>query len=265
MKFPSRIPVLVAIAAGVIVWFPASASAGSDFWFAQITDTHWGKDDNLERTKKAVGAINSLPVEVSFVVHTGDITDRSANGAVALENGLAILKELKYPVYFVPGNNDIPKNRFKEASADFAAKFGGVSKLTITPHAAVITLFDFPGEAVDAKTAPDPIGVLDSLLKLTSRDLPVLVFQHFPITDDLFDEIFHGGWSAQRKSKFAALCEEHHVAAVICGHFHRDELNWIGTIPEFIAPPIAAKMGRQASFRLYHFENGRISYFTEYF
>jgi UDP-2,3-diacylglucosamine pyrophosphatase LpxH len=54
------------------------------------------------------------------------------------------------------------------------------------------------------------------------------------------------------------------VKAVITGHFHRDELHWVGGRPVFAAPPVAGYWGRQASFRLYEYRDGRLSYRTIY-
>jgi hypothetical protein len=54
------------------------------------------------------------------------------------------------------------------------------------------------------------------------------------------------------------------VQAVITGHFHRDELHWLDGIPIFAAPPVAAYWGRQASFRLYEYRDGRLGYRAVY-
>jgi Icc-related predicted phosphoesterase len=241
-----------------------NVTAETDFWFVQITDTHWGKDDNIQRTRKIVSEINRLPIKPAFVVHTGDILDKSAISRAAMDTGLAILKALKCPVYYAPGNNDIPKDKFQFASEQFIRTFGCLSSYVNTPQVSVITLFDFFAEDSTGKQVYDPIHILDSLLKLTPTDIPILVFLHFPITDDLFDGVFHSTWPKDKKDKFIAVCESHKVAGIICGHYHRDELNHLGSIPEFIAPPVAAKLGRQATFRIYHYENGKISYFTQY-
>jgi len=252
------------ITASAVILCVLNATAETDFWFAQITDTHWGKDDNIQRTQKIVTEINRLAIKLAFVVHTGDILDKKAKSRAPLDTGLAILKTLKYPVYFVPGNNDIPKNNFKIASEQYIQTFGSLSSFIKNPLVSVITIFDFFAEDSSGKPAYDPIQKLDSLLKLAPIDIPIIIFQHFPITDDLYDGVFHSTWPKDKKDTFIALCEYHKVAGIICGHYHRDELNQIGSIPEFVAPPVAAKMGRQATFRIYHYENGRISYFTQY-
>jgi 3',5'-cyclic AMP phosphodiesterase CpdA len=241
-------------------------AAGSDFWFVQITDTHWGVDDNLIRTRKAVAAIGALPVKIAFVLHTGDAVDRSApDRLAALDSGCALLGKIACPVHYAAGNNDIRKKNFAEDAAQFRKRFGGGARLIVTPEAVIITWFDFPVGEYARATAAEPLDTLDSLLRAAPKNLPVIVFQHFPVADDFYDGQFHPDWSASRRDRFVALCESHRVAAVICGHFHRDELHRFGTLSEFVAAPVAAKKGRQASLRLYHYENGAISYFTGYF
>jgi predicted phosphodiesterase len=265
MNFLLHIHKTLAMAAIAAACFTTYVFAEPDFWFIQLTDTHWGKDDNLARTKKVVAAMNDIPVKIAFAVHTGDIVDKSVeNRQAVMDSGLTLLKTLKFPVYFVAGNNDIPEKHFKSASEEFIKKFGGLNRIFVTTEASVITLFDFTVEKKDGKVKYDPVFELDSLLKFTQGNKPVFVFQHFPVTDDYYDDVFHDNWKSEIKDRFVSLCASHNVAAVICGHYHRDELHWIGTIPEFVAPPIAAKMGRQASFRLYHYENGRLAYYSQY-
>src|SRR5579863_8371991 len=52
-----------------------------DFFFVQLTDTHWGfKDPKInpesENTlRKAIAAVNSLEKQPDFIVFTGDLTD----------------------------------------------------------------------------------------------------------------------------------------------------------------------------------------------
>src|SRR5262245_3826729 len=55
-------------------------SAREEFYFVQVSDTHWGFDgpkvnpDAQGTLKKAVAAINSLERQPDFVVFTGDLT-----------------------------------------------------------------------------------------------------------------------------------------------------------------------------------------------
>src|SRR5258708_8361843 len=58
----------------------ANAKVGNDFYFVQLSDTHWGfagpkvNPDAEGTLKKAVQAVNSLEVQPDFIVFTGDLT-----------------------------------------------------------------------------------------------------------------------------------------------------------------------------------------------
>jgi hypothetical protein len=51
---------------------------------------------------------------------------------------------------------------------------------------------------------------------------------------------------------------------VIAGHFHRDELHWVGDVPLFVCAPLAGYWGRQGSYRIYEYKDGRLGYRTQY-
>ncbi len=110
----------------------------------------------------------------------------------------------------------------------------------------------------------DPIIKLDSLLKAKPENLPAIVFQHSPVTDDFYQNAFHAGWPVEKRTCFQKLCESYNVVAVICGHFHRDDFQWIGKIPQFVSSPITGTRGRQPYFRIYHFKDGKISFSGQY-
>ena len=55
------------------------AQAAEDFFFVQLSDTHWGfqgppNPDAKVTLKKAVASVNSLQQQPDFVVFTGDLT-----------------------------------------------------------------------------------------------------------------------------------------------------------------------------------------------
>jgi UDP-2,3-diacylglucosamine pyrophosphatase LpxH len=60
------------------------------------------------------------------------------------------------------------------------------------------------------------------------------------------------------------LINSYNVKAVIAGHFHRDELHWLENVPLYVSSPVAGYWGRQATFRIYEYSNGKIGYRTQY-
>lgn len=238
-------------------------SSNSDFYFIQITDTHWDNTD-LEKTKDIVDNINKLSIPVKFVVHTGDIVSRNFKNQSVIDRGLDIMKKLNIPVYYVAGNHDISEKDFKQDRELFTKNFGKLSNLFSIEDVSIITLFNFEIKDSSGRLIFDPLGNLDSLMKIKDKNSTCLIFQHFPVADDFYQNTIHKTWSENYKSRFQSICESNNVSAVISGHFHRDEFHLIGNIPQFVSAPISETRGRHASYRIYHYSNGKISYFTQY-
>jgi 3',5'-cyclic-AMP phosphodiesterase len=237
----------------------------NEFYFVQITDTHWGEGDNVQRTKKVIDNINNLPMPIAFVVHTGDLTAETIGKDSLMDSVCAMMRACKYPVYYCPGNHDIAWKRFQETSEAYVRHFGGLSRRIEAHGVSVITLFNFIVLSFDSgKLLNDPVRQLDSLLKGKPTNMPAIIFQHDPTVEDFYNNAFHPGWPPERMEKFQKLCDTNNVVAVIAGHFHRDELHWLGRIPLFVSAPIKGKKGRSPTYRVYHYENGKISYFTQY-
>ncbi len=87
-----------------------------DFFFVQLSDTHWGfkgpsiNPDAANTLKKAVAAVNALPHEPDFVVFTGDLTHTTDDPRERRERLGAfreIVSGLKVKdVKFMPGEHD---------------------------------------------------------------------------------------------------------------------------------------------------------------
>ena len=105
-----------------LVWtvsggFPAARLLGqdtkrastNDFSFVQISDSHIGfsKEPNKDvvgTLEAAVAKINALPRSPAFVLHTGDLTHLAK--PEEFDTVAEVLKGLKTPVVYVPGEHD---------------------------------------------------------------------------------------------------------------------------------------------------------------
>ena len=93
-----------------------AARAQDDFYFVQLSDTHWGfkgpavNPDAEGTLKKAVAAVNALPIEPDFIVFTGDLThttDDPKERRRRLAEFRDIVGALKNKnVRFMPGEHD---------------------------------------------------------------------------------------------------------------------------------------------------------------
>src|SRR5262249_13589494 len=93
----------------------ATRPPDSDFFFVQLSDTHWGyrgpaNPDADVTLKKAVAAVNALPRKPDFIVFTGDLThttDDPVERRKRLREFKAIAADLEVrDVRFMPGEHD---------------------------------------------------------------------------------------------------------------------------------------------------------------
>src|SRR5437667_8973631 len=92
----------------------AAAAAQDDFYFVQLSDSHWGFEgppnpDAKGTLKKAVAAVNALAEPPDFIVFTGDlthITEDARERRRRLSEFKDIVGELKVRnVRFMPGEH----------------------------------------------------------------------------------------------------------------------------------------------------------------
>lgn len=245
--------------------FPAFAD--DSFQFVQMTDLHvGGGTDHVQRTTRAIDAINALPVPVEFVLVTGDLVNNNLRDTNAVARVLRLLARIRAPVHVVPGNHDILTDHWVETTNAYVRAFGPL--LThFTCHGVVfLTLCDesLHDESIAAAHPDyDPIGWLERQLQAAGTR-PVIVVNHRPCVEDFHGNEFRPGWSQSIRQRWTDLLNRYQVRAEIVGHFHRDELYWLGNVPLYVAAPLAGYYGRQGSFRLYTWQDGHLSYRTVY-
>lgn len=241
----------------------ASSAASNHFFFVQITDCHFGSGDHASRMTNVVDRINALPMPIVCVVVTGDVTsDDITNDAVRM-SATGTLARLKMPVHFLPGNHDILMKKVPATVGAFTNSFGPIASTAEYDGVEFLMLYTEPLRRSIHIEGYDPLSWLQTALKQAGRK-PVLIFHHTPPFEDFYDNSIHPGWPAAPREQWDKLLQSANVKAVIAGHFHRDELHWSGSIPCFVAPPVAGYWGRQGSFRIYEYDHGAVSYRTVY-
>jgi 3',5'-cyclic AMP phosphodiesterase CpdA len=241
----------------------ADEPEGRHFYFVQITDTHFGDRGHIERASIIVDRINHLPMDVKFVLHSGDITMNRTDDPVTVANGLAVLNELKVPIHYVPGNHDILPEKLETTTLAYTKEFGPL--VTSLQYGAVtfILIYTEPLAQSFSLDGYEPLQQLESCLKKAGNS-PVIICHHTPCVEDFYRNEMHEGWKREVRDKWEKLINSYNVKAVIAGHFHRDEQHWLGEVPLYVSPPVAGYWGRQATFRIYEYKNGKISYRTQY-
>jgi hypothetical protein len=210
------------------------ASAGEDFFFLQLSDTHWGYSGaaNPEADvtlKKAIAAIRSSGDRPDFVVLTGDLIHTTDDPGVRR----ARMTELKRMVSelgdgalrFLPGEHDAALDRGEAYKEIFGPLHGS---------------FDHKGiHFVMLDNASDPTGSLgDAQIEWLRADLakldraaPVVVFSHRP----LFDLYPDWEWATRDgAAAIEALERQDHVTAFY-GHIHQEHHHTTGRIEHHAA------------------------------
>jgi len=195
--------------------------AGSDFFFLQLSDTHWGyagvsnpeADVTLPR---AIDTINAVAARPDFIVFTGDLTHTTDDGAVRRKRmtefrGIASRLAVK-DVRFLPGEHDAAK----DAGGAFKEQFG-----------ATHYTFDHKGvHFVALDNVSDPEGAVGAAqidwlardLKKVGRDRRIVVLAHRP----LFDLYPEWEWSTKDGAKVIDVLLAHPHVTVFYGHIHQE-------------------------------------------
>jgi 3',5'-cyclic AMP phosphodiesterase CpdA len=241
----------------------AGALFAQDFWFVQISDTHLGYKNHRKKTEKLIESINELPFDIKAVVHTGDVFQNNIAKPKVVSDYHELVKQIKAPYYVVAGNHDLLPWEYANDSETFISEVGPLNQIINIESVNFVFYYSMPladTRLPDYEKQKEWIThTLDSL-----KDEQVLVFHHQPSVMDFYNNKEHDSWPKAEREFWSDILNKDNVEAVICGHFHRDELHWLGNVPVYVASSIAGFWGRQASYRIYHYQNEKLSYKTVY-
>ena len=214
---------------GACATAPGASAPDTDFFFVQLSDTHWGYDgpanpDAQGTLPKAIAAVNALPVDPDFIVFTGDLTHLTLDGKLRRERLAQFRDQVAAlrvrDIHFLPGEHDASADR-GEAYREF---FG-------PGHYA----FDHKGiHFVALDNVSDPAGALGAeqlawlAADLAGRpaDAPIVVLTHRP----LFDLQKQWGWTTQDGDRAIALLQPFSRVTVFYGHIHQEHHHVTGRI-----------------------------------
>lgn len=160
----------------LILAFHQAKPQSKDWKFAHVTDTHVGSDTGAEDLQRTVKDINANP-ELQFVILSGDITEFGADHE--LELAKSILKGLNKPWYIIPGNHDMCWS--ESGGNSFKTVFGSETFSFI--HQGILFLGTNCGPNMRMSPGQIPrenIVWLDSVLKTTSKQTPIIFVNHYP-------------------------------------------------------------------------------------
>lgn len=177
------------------------------FRFAFLSDTHIGTtngvaEEDLRRTVRDINAMN----DVAFVVITGDITELGT--PEELKMARQILDSLDVPYYIIPGNHD--SGWSESGGFGFVQTFG--SDKFMFEHNGIRFIGCASGPYVrmsDGHVPRDAVNWLDSLLKATPANQPVVFLNHYPL-DNGMDNWYEITDRLRSRNTIMALCGHGH-------------------------------------------------------
>jgi hypothetical protein len=207
----------------------AGGKPQDDFYFVQLSDTHWGfqgaaNPDARGTLPKAVAAVNALPKAPDFIVFTGDLThttDDPAERRRRMAEFKQVVSELQVKtVRFMPGEHDASLDRgaaFKEMFGDTYYRFDhkGV-------HFIALDNVSDRGTTLGA----EQLAWLQAELAKLDREAPLVVLAHRP----LFPLVPQWDWHTRDGDQALALLMPHKNVTVFYGHIHQEHHQMTGHI-----------------------------------
>ncbi|HLK09822.1 MAG TPA: metallophosphoesterase [Candidatus Binatia bacterium] len=212
----------------------AGRSAGKDFVFVQMSDTHWGfqgppNPDAAGTLPKAIAAVNALAHKPDFIVFTGDLThttddDGLRRARLAQFRDLVARLDVKQ-IHFMPGEHDAALDEgkaFRELFGDTHYTFdhGGVHFIVLD------NVSDPTGSFGTAQLA-----WLRADLARRGREEPIVVLAHRP----LFDLYPDWDWATRDGAEAIRALTPFEYATVFYGHIHQEHHHMTGHIAHHAA------------------------------
>jgi Calcineurin-like phosphoesterase len=207
----------------------ALAAGQDDFYFVQLSDTHWGFEgapnpDAKGTLPKAIAAVNALAQAPDFVIFTGDLTHttddpKERRKRLAEFREIAARLEVK-TVRFIPGEHDASLDNGKAFK-----EFFGEPNYTFDHKGVHFIVLDNVSDP-SAQLGEAQLAWLASDLKAQAKDARIVVFAHRP----LFDLYPQWDWATRDGAKAVELLMPHANVTVFYGHIHQEHHHTTGHI-----------------------------------
>jgi Icc protein len=207
-------------ATGLMTAVADARGAGGDLTFVQISDSHIGfaRPENPDVTgtlQKTIDAINAMPKQPAFVVHTGDLTHLSK--PEQFDTVKSMLGTLKAALVVMPGEHDVIGG-----SDAYTAAFGTKDVPNIwhsfdrggVHFVVLVNVFNFE---IDGKLGREQIDWVTQDLAAQKSSTPIVVFGHVP----LYALYPQWGWTTEDGTAVLALLQRFDAVTVLNGHIHQ--------------------------------------------
>ena len=208
---------------------PIAAAPARDFFFLQLTDTHWGFEGAANPEAKttlphAIEVIAASKERPDFVVFTGDLThttDDAVERRARMRRFKEIVAGLPVPaIHFLPGEHDASLDggaAFREIFGEtrWAFEHGGLHFVGLD------NVSDPRGALGDAQLA-----WLEARVAEVPAGAPLVVFAHRP----LFDLYPAWEWATADGARALDVLARHDPVTVFYGHIHQEHHHQTGRV-----------------------------------
>jgi len=219
-----------------------------DFYFVQLSDTHWGfngpkvNPDAQGTLPKAIAAVNALPEKPDFIVFTGDLThttDNPLERRKRMGEFRDIVSKLDVKeVRFMPGEHDASLDNGKAFT-----EFFGPTHYTFDHKGVHFIALDNVSDPA-ARIGEEQLAWLKSDLDSQPKDARIVVLTHRP----LFDLAPQWDWATRDGQAAVDLLMPFRNVTVFYGHIHQEHHKTTGHIAHHSAKslifPLPAPMSQ---------------------
>jgi Calcineurin-like phosphoesterase len=207
----------------------APAPGYEDFYFVQLSDTHWGfsgppNPDAANTLRKAVATVNALEQPPEFTVFTGDLThttDDPGERRKRLAGFREIVSGLKVKqVRFMPGEHDAALDRGAAYKEFFGDTFYSFDHKGV--HFIALDNVSDPG----ARIGDEQLAWMKADLARRPKDSPIVVLTHRP----LFDLAPKWDWATRDGAQAVEVLMQYPKVTVFYGHIHQEHHHLTGHI-----------------------------------
>ena len=202
--------------------------AKDELFFVQISDSHIGfsKAANADVTatmQAAIAKINALPVQPSFLLHTGDISQLAKPSE--FDTADQVLRESRTKdVFFVPGEHDVGTDNgvsYLDRYGRKSQRVGGASGWYSFEHSGVhfiglVNVFNLKAGGLGSLGA-EQLEWLEKDVKHLASSTPIVVFAHVP----LWTVYPAWGWGTEDGARALGYLRKFGSVTVLNGHIHQ--------------------------------------------
>jgi hypothetical protein len=207
-----------------------ASSATDDFYFVQLSDTHWGfsgpalNPDAGGTLRKAIASVNELKEQPDFIVFTGDLT-HTTDDPVERRRRLTQFREIaaglnNRNVHFMAGEHDASLDRGKAWKEHFGPSYYSFDHKGV--HFVALDNVSDPA----ARIGDEQLAWLRADLSKRPANAPIVVFSHRP----LFDLYPQWDWATRDGAQAIEILMPYPNVTVFYGHIHQEHHHTTGHI-----------------------------------